>query len=150
MKSTFAFGRFESMWDALNAVDNAHNRLMDGFKVRVSLDKKILVEHLANAGDGGATMKRLYKGTGFSKVLDGRSFKEVLMGNQRQTGIEDMKRVSKTQPATMEEFKAERSMMFEPLSIAIGEKEKGWLRKCFVGQISTMYDSDFMQQVLTS
>ncbi|KAK8556645.1 hypothetical protein V6N12_003042 [Hibiscus sabdariffa] len=79
LNTTFAFVRFSSLWEALNAVDCANNIRMDGFTIKVFLERK------SNGDSKGQTekfkqfTKRAPVSVDFARGRDERSYKEVLL-----------------------------------------------------------------------
>ncbi|KAK9027665.1 hypothetical protein V6N11_067489 [Hibiscus sabdariffa] len=153
LKSTFAFVRFASRKEALLAVQNANNRLMDGFKINVFLDKKTSPQRKAQGrtSDGEPLA---YKKVGvISDFVDGRTFKDVMMGYSKKLVLKvsaERKDESNVSSFSEEKPKVLVPILAEPLQIEIVEGEKTWLKNCLVGQISAMYDAGFVQQVMCS
>ncbi|KAK8655417.1 hypothetical protein V6N13_107993 [Hibiscus sabdariffa] len=145
LKSTFAFVRFASRKEALLAVQNANNRLMDGFKINVFLDKKTSPQRKAQGrtSDGEPLA---YKKVGvISDFVDGRTFKDVMMGYSKKLVLKvsaERKDESNVSSFSEEKPKVLVPILAEPLQIEIVEGEKTWLKNCLVGQISAMYDAE--------
>ncbi|KAK8624461.1 hypothetical protein V6N13_065806 [Hibiscus sabdariffa] len=95
-----------------------------------------------------------YKKVGaISDVVDGRTFKEVLLGYSKKS-VEKVCARCKGETTegslSKEEPKGLVPLLAEPLQIEVEKGDKGWLKNCLVGQISAMYDACFVQQVLRS
>ncbi|KAK8648310.1 hypothetical protein V6N13_129067 [Hibiscus sabdariffa] len=70
----------------------------------------------------------------FSKVLDGRTYKEALLLNHSTKSVTEDKFVSEPKA---ESYKKE-------VPVVISEMEYQWLEKSFVGRIKAMYDADLV------
>ncbi|KAK8485587.1 hypothetical protein V6N11_050459 [Hibiscus sabdariffa] len=140
MRSTFAFVRFSNMGEAIRAVELGNNCKMDGFTIKVFLEKKCTEEMKDVRKQRQLSMSGGMQKKDFSKVLDGRTYKEALLMNHSTRAVMEDKSVS--EPKT-ESYKNE-------VSVVISELEYQWLEKSLVGRIKAMYDVDLVQQALRS
>ncbi|KAK8656827.1 hypothetical protein V6N13_098762 [Hibiscus sabdariffa] len=87
---------------------------------------------------------------GSAKVVRGRSYKDVLVGNI--AGIkEESSHVAKVELGNEDHTNVTGVEVLgdvRPLEFKIYKKEKEWLNSCLIGQIVAMYDVDFVQQML--
>ncbi|KAK8498298.1 hypothetical protein V6N12_055818 [Hibiscus sabdariffa] len=91
------------------------------------------------------------------KVVEGRSYKDVLIGNSSDVVVKPCHE-AKLVPeyAELESVKIPKVSVLEskglgdckPIVLSLDTKEKGWLNSCLIGQINAMYDVDFVQQML--
>ncbi|KAK9044035.1 hypothetical protein V6N11_072357 [Hibiscus sabdariffa] len=156
MKSTFAFVRFSNIWEVLSAVDLANNRKMDGFTIKVSLDRSFA---MATGGSNGGKRSKVHTTSeklNCYKVKDDRTYMEALMSPLKHKTTKEFLEVEKTGGAchppkfTTVEKKAPGDSKKEPTSIIVQEAEKRWLKNCLIGQIVAMYDVEIVHQFLKS
>ncbi|KAL4386551.1 hypothetical protein GQ457_09G024140 [Hibiscus cannabinus] len=81
MRSTFAFVRFSNVWEAMNAVEMANNRKMDGFTIKVFLDKNMHLEKKGPDVGSRRNMQQEPRKIHLAGCRDERSFKEALLSN---------------------------------------------------------------------
>ncbi|KAK8691190.1 hypothetical protein V6N13_074708 [Hibiscus sabdariffa] len=91
---------------------------MDGFKIKVFLDRKSLPAHEGNGGDVATTTISVYKDVGSYKGLDGLSFKDVLLDNLKQCIVEGC------EGRMREDSKSSISSFVEPLSMLSRRRER--------------------------
>ncbi|KAK8683603.1 hypothetical protein V6N13_039657 [Hibiscus sabdariffa] len=85
-----------------------------------------------------------------SRVKDSRTYKEALLNKTRPSSEEV---INGNKEGTSEA--CGRGLIIggenlAPMSIVINEADTEWLKKCLIGQVSAMYDQDFVQQILQS
>ncbi|KAK8572692.1 hypothetical protein V6N12_028739 [Hibiscus sabdariffa] len=137
MKSTLAFVRFTNMVEALRAVKEVNGQRMDGFSIKVFLERKYS-EPLKNPTNRGskANMKTpLNKNLNMRKV--GVSYKEALLNNfHAKSETTNPTRISTSHAREDVSDKTVRSGA-DFISISVSKVELEWLKMCFVGQIKS-------------
>ncbi|KAL4367675.1 hypothetical protein GQ457_05G016460 [Hibiscus cannabinus] len=166
-ESTFAFVRFSSVFEAMNAVELENNRKMDGFYIRVYLDRKPSVVLKGYKEEPNLSIKNNPVRIDLTKKKDGRSYKEVLMSKKNYcqeeiAGKNQMDRKMKhcpeefvgksrnEQPNFLNQTKEAECKRLTKDPLVIKEVDKQWLKSCIIGQVSCMYDQMFVQQMLQS
>ncbi|KAL4319692.1 hypothetical protein GQ457_18G003410 [Hibiscus cannabinus] len=150
MNSTFAFVRYSNLWEAMNAVDLANNRRMVGFTIKVFLDRKTSETPKSIITNGKCQIVANPNRAKIARVKDSRTYKEALL-NKTRICSKEVNNGSKE--GTSEA--CGRGLIIggenlAPKSIVINEADKEWLKNCLIGQVSAMYDQDFVQQILQS
>ncbi|KAK8663775.1 hypothetical protein V6N13_083580 [Hibiscus sabdariffa] len=140
MRRTFAFIRFSNMGEALRAVEFRNNRKMDGFIIKVFLEKNLTEEMKIDRKQRQLSRSGVMQKKDFSKVLDGRTYKEALLLNHSTRAV--------TQDKSVSAQKAESEK--KEITVVITEMEYQWLGRCLVGRIKAMYDADLVQKALRS
>ncbi|KAL4309565.1 hypothetical protein GQ457_01G031530 [Hibiscus cannabinus] len=134
MRSTFAFVRFTSFKEALLAVEKANNRIMDGFKLKVYLENKSTVQRSSRGCKIDVSRVQNFVGDS-CKAAEGRSFKDVLLGNFNQSRGMDIaggKGEIKLESLSKDFGKSYSSLLSELIKIVVDEKEKAWLKNCLL------------------
>ncbi|KAK8644393.1 hypothetical protein V6N13_123701 [Hibiscus sabdariffa] len=87
MNCTFAFVRFSCLEEALRAVNQGNGRLMDGFSIKVFLEKRLSTQ----AWKTKVNVRREVDQNGTSKTLrlrkEGWSFKDALLSGDHSKGL---------------------------------------------------------------
>ncbi|KAL4383150.1 hypothetical protein GQ457_15G021490 [Hibiscus cannabinus] len=128
----------------------ANNRRMDGFTLKVYLSKEAEYGEKSSSANGRSRTLPIHKKPVPGKRFDGRSFKDVLLSNVEKNNLEVGIECAKSVSGLVKCRDRVVGCFDEPIPIVIKESEKDWLRNCLIVQISGMYDSDFVQQILRS
>ncbi|KAK8715369.1 hypothetical protein V6N13_042703 [Hibiscus sabdariffa] len=94
--------------------------------------------------------KTTHKKSVLAKSLDGRSFKEVLLSNMEKNNLEVGNGCHK---CVFGPDKGRDNLVWcveDQIPIVIKDSDKDWLRQFLIVQISGMYDSEFVRQILQS
>ncbi|KAK8517640.1 hypothetical protein V6N12_016482 [Hibiscus sabdariffa] len=145
-KHTFAFVRFASRDDAERAVERGNNKRMDGFYIKVFLEKK----HTRTVGTDvelpacglKACTKHGFAKNKYSTVRRDRSFKDVLLNVPIPRKSENS-----TTNKSRWQGKDESSVTDISLLIPFAPSESDWLRQSFVRQIKGMYNAEVLASV---
>ncbi|GMJ09231.1 hypothetical protein HRI_004592300 [Hibiscus trionum] len=150
--STFAFVRFKSLDEAKNAVKEGNERLLDGFRIKVSLEKE-----LVESRPGPKESKKGSRDNTWS-YRDDRSYRDVLIGESLRNGISE---------ARLEGVAAEKNVMVVDFTdirkssdgrrdgsrshaVEIESSEVNWRALSLVGRIKAMYNPELIEQALVS
>ncbi|KAL4313034.1 hypothetical protein GQ457_01G003880 [Hibiscus cannabinus] len=146
---TFAFIRFSSWEEARKAVELGNNRRIDGFYIKVNLDFK---QKDCNSSGSPQVEINKRKPTLISKdaynLTTGRSYKEVLVpkNNSPPPRCKDNNHHKAPDAPIM----PNNNPNFEPFHFTIPPKDLAWLEYSLVGQVKSMYDANFVQEILRS
>ncbi|KAK8673032.1 hypothetical protein V6N13_111388 [Hibiscus sabdariffa] len=142
--------RFSNVWEAMNAVELANNRKMDGFTIKVFLDKNM---HLENKGPNVGSrrnMKQEPRKIHLTGYRDERSFKEALLSNLEPKMPSVVKEGNPEHKGLTKDANSNEGCYQTPIPIVNKDADKAWLKNSLVGHIVAMYDADFIQQILRS
>ncbi|GMI65214.1 hypothetical protein HRI_000190700 [Hibiscus trionum] len=150
--STFAFVRFKTLVEAKKAVKEGDGRLLDGFRIRVSLEKELVESRMRP--------KELKKGSRNNtwSIRDDRSYRDVLLG--KSPG-------DRASEARIERVEAEKNVMVVEFTdngkssdgrrdvcrsqeVEIESAEVNWRALSLVGRIKAMYNPELIEQALVS
>ncbi|KAK8511119.1 hypothetical protein V6N12_033400 [Hibiscus sabdariffa] len=145
-RHTFVFVRFASRDDAERAVERGNNRRMDGFYIKVFLEKK----HTRTVGTDvelpacglKACTKHVFAKNKYLTVRRHRSFKDVLLNVPIPRKSEN-----DTTNKSRWQGKDESSVADISLLIPFAPLESDWLRQSFVGQIKGVYNAQVLASV---
>ncbi|KAL4320202.1 hypothetical protein GQ457_18G015870 [Hibiscus cannabinus] len=153
LRSTFAFVRFSNVLEAMNAVDLANGRLMDGFRIKTFLDRGAgkHSRSLKNSGVGALRVEKVKRReVALDKGLDERTYKEALMFNTSKGDVDGVSTKIVNECGKPCGEVGVDPLASEAVQIGLVDKDQSWLKHCLVGHINSMYDPEFVQQVLIS
>ncbi|KAK8690445.1 hypothetical protein V6N13_073978 [Hibiscus sabdariffa] len=143
----------------MNVINGANNRKIDGFKNKVFLDRNASSVAYHHTIKDRVVYQKVPKSKGITKVVEGRSNKEALIcnisvdsGKHCQDANVAPKKADheSTEVQKVSVKESEVNADFKPLVMTLGERDKGRLNSCLIGQINFMYDVDFVQHMLQS
>ncbi|KAK9004251.1 hypothetical protein V6N11_002057 [Hibiscus sabdariffa] len=144
MNCTFAFVRFSCLEEALRAVNQGNGRLMDGFSIKVFLEKRLSTQ----AWKTKVNVRREVDQNGTSKTLrlrkEGWSFKDALLSGDHSKGLV----TGKTKSADALRLEDRPELNTIAIQVNVSEHEREWIKSCVIGQIKAMYDIELVQQAL--
>ncbi|KAK8517252.1 hypothetical protein V6N12_032448 [Hibiscus sabdariffa] len=153
LRSTFAFVRFSNVLEAMYAADLANGRLMDGFRINTFLDRGAgkHSRSLKNSGVGAPRVEKVERReVALDKGLDERTYKEALMFNRSKGDVDGVSTKIVNDCGKPSGEVGVDPLVSEVVQIGIVDKDQSWLKHCLVGHINSMYDPEFVQQVLIS
>ncbi|GMJ12962.1 hypothetical protein HRI_004965400 [Hibiscus trionum] len=156
--TTFAFVRFNSPWEAQNAIRRGNGRIMEGFRIRVYEDRSAANKSSKRPNERVKNQTKpahVHKG-----YKDQRTFKEALLGVGRResnrTPDTAKDRTSKERCSDrlvhviIEEGQCIRPVEPKESLIRVQAEKMEWRKTSLVGNIKNMYNPEMVQEALNS